>query len=250
MAIDFRSDEQAAGFGEFTEEVSAEDLERFCWMDEGDLTVVGRRRGIHNRLGFAVQLITVRVAGGFLTEPLAVPWPVVESLAGQWWIADASVLKLYAQRGQTGYEHAAEISTVYGYADFSNPGEHEELKLFLEASAWASPEGPVHLFERAVPWLGECKVLLPDVSTMTRLVLEVRAGVNGRLHSMLLVAAGPALILELEGLLLVGEGSRLTAWEMLNGHRSSDLSLASVNTSILDCLYPSYWNRVLQCRTV
>ena len=64
-------------------------------------------------------------------------------------------------------------------------------------------------------WLRERKVLLPGVSTLTRLVLEVRAGANDRLHSMLVDAAGPALILELEGLLRVGDGSRLTAWERL-----------------------------------
>lgn len=215
MAVDFLSDEQAAGFGGFPDEVSAEDLERFCWLDDADLSVVGRRRGMHNRLGFAVQLITVRVAGRFLTDPLAVPWPVVEFLAGQLDIADASVLKLYAQRGQTGYEHAAEISIVYGYADFSDPASHAELRLFLEARAWTSSEGPVRLFERTVLWLRERKVLLPGVSTLTRLVIEVRAGANDRLHSMLVDAAGPALILELEGLLRVGEGSRLTAWERL-----------------------------------
>ena len=162
MAVDFLSDEQAAGFGGFPDEVSAEDLERFCWLDDADLSVVGSRRGMHNRLGFAVQLITVRVAGRFLTDPLAVPWPVVESLAGQLGIADASVLKLYAQREQTGYEHAAEISIVYGYADFSDPTRYEELRLFLEARARTSSEGPVRLFERAVLWLRERKVALTD----------------------------------------------------------------------------------------
>ena len=51
------------GSADSPDEVSAEDLERFCWLDDADLSVVGRRRGMHNRLGFAVQLITVRVAG-------------------------------------------------------------------------------------------------------------------------------------------------------------------------------------------
>ena len=104
----------------------------------------------------------MRVAGRFLADPLAVPWPVVESLAGQLGIADASVLKLYAQREQTGYEHAAEISIVYGYADFSDQARHAELRLFLEARAWTSSEGPVRLFERAVLWLRERKVALTD----------------------------------------------------------------------------------------
>ncbi|EMQ96642.1 transposase Tn3 [Paeniglutamicibacter gangotriensis Lz1y] len=215
MAVDFLSDEQAAGFGRFPDELPAEDLERFCWLDDADLSVVGRRRGKHNRLGFAVQLITVRAVGRFLTDPLAVPWPVVESLAGQLGIADASVLKLYAQRGQTAYEHAAEISTVYGYMELADPAKHEELRLFLSARAWTSPEGPVRLFERAALWLRERKVLLPGVSTLTRLVSEVRAGSNERLYTMLVDAAGPALVLELEGLLRVGDGSRLTAWERL-----------------------------------
>ena len=147
-AVDFLSDEQAAEFDRFPDELSAEDLERFCGLDATDLSEVGRRRGKHNRLGFAVQLITVRAVGRFLTDPLAVPWPVVESLAGQLGIADASVLKLYAQRGQTGYEHTAEISAMYGYGEFADPAKSEELRLFLSARAWTSPEGPVRLQNR------------------------------------------------------------------------------------------------------
>ncbi|TDW26979.1 Tn3 family transposase [Cryobacterium psychrophilum] len=215
MAVDFLSDEQAAGFGRFPDEVSREDLERSCWLDDADLLVARRRRGMHNRLGFAVQLATVRVVGRFLTDPLVVPWPVVESLAGQLGIADASAFKLYAQRGQTGYEHAAEISAVYGYVDLADPVMYEELRLFLSARAWSSSEGPVRLFERAALWLRERKVLLPGVSTLTRLVAEVRAGENDRLYSVLIDAAGPALIQELEALLRVEDGSRLTAWERL-----------------------------------
>ena len=188
-----------------------------------DLSGAGRRRGMHNRLGFAVQLATVRVVGRFLTDPLDVPWPVVESLAGQLGMADASVLKLYAQRGQTGYEHAAEISAVYGYVDFADPARHEELKLFLSARAWTSAEGPVRLFERAAVWLRERKVLLPGVSTLTRLVSEVRAGANDRLYAVLIDAAGPSLIQELEGLLRVADGSRLTAWERLRTGPSREL---------------------------
>ena len=192
-----------------------EDLERFCWLDDADLSVVGGRRGMHNRLGFAVQLVTVRVVGRFLTDSLAVPWPVVESLAGQLGIADASVLNLYAQRSQTGYEHAAEICAVYGYVDFADPDRREELRLFLSARAWTSSEGPVRLYERSTVWLRERKVLLPSVSMLTRLVSEVRAGANERLYAALVDAAGPVLIRKLEGLLRVEDGSRPTHWVRL-----------------------------------
>lgn len=75
--------------------------------------------------------------------------------------------------------------------------------------------GPARLFERAAVWLRERKVLLPGVSTLTRLVSEVRAGANERLYAVLVDAAGPALIRDLEGLLRVEDGSRLTEWERL-----------------------------------
>ena len=51
MPVDFLSNEQAAGFGRFPDEISMEDLERFCWLDDADLSVAGGRRGVHNRLG-------------------------------------------------------------------------------------------------------------------------------------------------------------------------------------------------------
>lgn len=55
----------------------------------------------------------------------------MESSAGQLGLADASVLKLYAHRGQSGCEHAAELSIVYGYVEFTDPAKFEELRLFL-----------------------------------------------------------------------------------------------------------------------
>lgn len=213
----FSNDEQASGFGRFPDEVSQEDLERFCWLDDTDLSIVGRRRGMHNRLGFAVLLATVRIVGRFLTDPL----PVARSMARGGVLGRAAGYCgcFYSQAlcaaGQTGYEHAEEISAVYGYADFTDPEKNEQLRLFLSARAWTSSEGPVRLFERAAVWLRERKVLLPGISTLTRMVAKVRAEANDRIYSALIAAAGPALIQELEGLLRVEDGSRLTAWERL-----------------------------------
>ena len=70
-------------YGRFVGSVSELDLERFFSLNDDDLTIVGRRRGSANRLGFAVQLGTVRYLGGFLDDPTAVPGNVVEFVSRQ-----------------------------------------------------------------------------------------------------------------------------------------------------------------------
>ena len=62
-----------------------------------------------------MQLGTARAVGRFLEDPLDVPWPAVEFLAGQLAIGDPSCVKKYTQRSQTPYEHAWEIRAEEGY---------------------------------------------------------------------------------------------------------------------------------------
>src|SRR5450759_113760 len=76
---------------------------RGSWTGTSTWTPVARelvdvRRGQHNRLGFAVQLGTVRFLGTFLPGPADVPWAVAAHLAAQLDIADPGVLKQYATR--------------------------------------------------------------------------------------------------------------------------------------------------------
>ena len=46
------------------------ELERFCFLDDMDQELVERHRGDQNRLGFSLQLVTVRALGTFLNDPL------------------------------------------------------------------------------------------------------------------------------------------------------------------------------------
>ena len=71
MAVEFLTDEQAAGHGRFEGEPSQAELERFFFLDEGDSELVARRRSPYSQLGFAVQLGTARFLGTFLSpDPL------------------------------------------------------------------------------------------------------------------------------------------------------------------------------------
>ncbi|HUN98288.1 MAG TPA: DUF4158 domain-containing protein, partial [Bradyrhizobium sp.] len=77
---------------------------------------IGAKRWDHMRLGFAVQLGTVRFLGAFLDEPTAVPGGVADHLAQQLGISDPGCLTRYATaRGR--WLHSAEIKERYGYRD-------------------------------------------------------------------------------------------------------------------------------------
>jgi TnpA family transposase len=142
VPVEFLSDEQAAAYGRFTGEPSRAELERFFFLDDADRALADKRRGDHNRLGFAVQLGTVRCLGTFLPHPVDVPWPAVEYLAAQLGVADVSVVKRYAERQPTQHEHAREIREAYGYRDLSDPAATAGLREFMEGRAWTHAEGP------------------------------------------------------------------------------------------------------------
>ncbi len=72
MPVEFLSDEQVAAYGAFMAAPPRAELERCFFLDDADLRLVGQRRGEHRRLGFALQLGTVRFLGRFLEDPLDV----------------------------------------------------------------------------------------------------------------------------------------------------------------------------------
>ena len=67
----YLTEEQEVVFGRFVGEPSQAELEQFFYLDAADLERIAGRRGDHNRLGFALQVGTVRFLGAFLFRG---PW--------------------------------------------------------------------------------------------------------------------------------------------------------------------------------
>lgn len=174
MPVEFLTDEQAAAFGRFTGAPSRADLDRFFLLDDADLERIGKHRGDHNRLGFSLQMTTVRYLGTFLPDPVAVPTPVVDFLAEQLGIADASCIKRYAARQNTQWEHTAEIREAFGYRTLSDPEASIQLRAFLAARAWTRIEPSKALFDAAARWLRRRRVPLPGAHVLAKLVAEIR----------------------------------------------------------------------------
>jgi hypothetical protein len=210
---EFLTAAQRETFGRFVGPPPVEDLERCFLLDDEDRKLVGKRRGDANRLGFALQLTTVRYLGTFLDDPLDVPTVVLDDLAGQLGIGDASQVKGYLEREKTRFEHRWEISEVDGWGDFAD--YRDELVRWVDHRAWATGDGPRIIFREAVIWLRRRQVLLPAVRELERLVARVVRSANIRFWQTVADLPAPWQAGVLRELLDVPPGRRISRLEEL-----------------------------------
>ena len=199
------------GYGVYVGQVLLVELERCFFLGDVDLALIGKRRGDHNRLGFAVQLGTVRYLGLFLSDPTAVPVGVVDYMARQIRVADPSCLKHYLDRRSTRFAHAAEIAGQYGYRDFNVV--EADLAGWINDRAWTTGDGPKALFDGAAVWLGDRRVLLPGRTRLDRLVAQEREQSTQRLFDVLASMVTPTQAVRLDALLDVPDGARVSVLE-------------------------------------
>jgi hypothetical protein len=209
----FLTARQIEAYGRFEGAPSVEELERFFFLDDEDGKLIAKRRGDANRLGFALQLTTVRFLGTFLDDPLDVPSVVLDELAAQLGVADPSCVKAYVERANTKWEHRREICQVDGWRELASV--REELTRWVDHRAWTTGAGPKAIFVGVVAWLRQRQVLLPAVRELEKLVSRVVRAAHVRLWGTLadLLTAGQARLLL--DLVEVPEGRRVSPLELL-----------------------------------
>jgi hypothetical protein len=185
MPSRFLSDEQLARYGRYAGNPNDEQLARHFHLDAIDRELVGRMRGAHNRIGFAVQLGTARFLGAFLDDPTQTPSAVVTAMARQLGEAELPCLDAYRD-GRQRWRHTATIRKQYGFRDLEeDPAAGFRLTRWLYVLCWTGDDRPGLLFDRAITWLLAHKVLLPGVSTLERLISRVRHRATLRLWQRL-----------------------------------------------------------------
>ena len=207
MPVSFLTAEQERRYGRYAGEPSTDQLARHFHLDDADRELATAKRWDHMRLGFAVQLGTVRFLGTFLDNPVDVPMGVAGDLARQLGIADPGCLTLYRE-GRVRWQHAREFRAGFGYREFTDPAMRFGLARWLYALCWTGTDRPSVLFDRATAWLVTEKVLLPGATALERLIARIRGRAARRLWRSLSRDVTHEQRARLDALLLAGEGGR------------------------------------------
>ena len=207
MPVSFLSPAQRDSYGQYLGDPSTQELARYFHLDDSDHTQIVEKRGDANRLGFALQLTTVRFVGTFLDDPTAVPPAVLATMSRQLGIDTTTDLTGYRD-GKWRFAHAAQIRTEHGYRDLADRAAGFGLTRWLYAQCWTGTERPSALFDRATTWMLAHKVLLPGATTLERFVAKLRHRVDVRVWRVLTSGISPPQQRRLEDLLRVPDEGR------------------------------------------
>jgi hypothetical protein len=148
MPVSFLSVTQRERYGRYPDTLSSEELARYFHRDDDDREWIATKRRDSSRLGYALQLTTVRFLDTFLEDPAAVPSTVLHTLLSQLGIAYASCVLAYRESEQR-WRHTAEIRSRYGYCEFADRGVQFRLGRWLCALCWTGTDRPSTLFDLA-----------------------------------------------------------------------------------------------------
>ena len=177
MPVSFVSASQRESYGRYVGDPSPQELARYFHLDDADRAQIADKRGDDNRLGFALQLTTVRFVGTFLEDPAEVPVAVMSAITRQLGIDPSTDLTDYRE-GKWRFAHAAQIRTDHEYREYTDRTAGFGLARWLYVQCWTGTERPSALFDRATTWMLAHKVLLPGATPLERFVAKLRQRVE------------------------------------------------------------------------
>jgi TnpA family transposase len=186
MPVNFLSYAQRESYGRYPDNLSPDLIANHFFLDDEDREWIAGKRGDFSRLGYALQLATVRFLGTFPTDLADLPRVVVERIASQVNTTDAQSCVAAYRISEQRWRHAVEIRARYGYCEFTEKGSRFRLGRRLCALCWTGTDRPGALFDHAIGWLCSNKILLPGVTVLERFVAEIRSRMESRLWRLLI----------------------------------------------------------------
>ena len=204
---------QRVQFTDFTAPLDDRTLARFYTLSDTDLELIRRHRRDSTQLGFAVQLGYARLPGRVLRVGEEAHPQIVATLASQLGVDPAAFAAYLHGRDTTRREHQLELQRDFGFRSFSAT-IYRELAGWLLPIALSTDVGPV-LVGALVDEMRERKVLAPALSTIERLAWETRRRAERLVFVRLTAALTDVQRAQLDGLLVMKPGARMTALAML-----------------------------------
>ena len=171
MPVNFLSEAERNRLSQFPSAIPESDLIQYFTLTWEDQVQIKRQRRSENRLGFALQLCTLRYLGFCPDDLQQVLTEVVEFLAHQLQIPVES-LSRYAQRTQTRTEHLQQIQSYLGVRDPTAKDLRSLARWLLERAM--EHDSMSVLFQLAADKLYSEKMVRLGVTTLERMVSTAR----------------------------------------------------------------------------
>ena len=180
MPVRFLSPAHYQSYGQYNGSPNDHQLSRYFYLTDFDHAQIRNRRRKSNRMGFALQLVTVRFLGTYLQDITAIPEEVHIYLADQQQIKLNDGELLVYNQSQAFWSHQTSINQVYGYRSFHDVLPSYQFLRWLYTRVRIGSERPSLLFDLSTAWLIDHKILLPGVTVLERLVSQIRDRVERR----------------------------------------------------------------------
>ena len=161
---------------------SQAELIRHYTLSATDLAIIRQHRGAANRLGYTVQLCSMRFPGvalGVREKPFS---PLLQIVADQLKVPVESWSE-YGHRAETRREHALELQAIFGFKPFTMRHYRSGVRS-LEDIAWQTDKGIV-LASALIEEYRRQKVLLPSLNNIERICAEAVTRANRRIYAAL-----------------------------------------------------------------
>lgn len=181
------------------ENFSHQSLIEYGQFNDADRKMINACRGEHNQLGFAYQLIFIRL---FHRVPSQKPFEKIdEVLAYACFQCDsaAELLDRYCTSRTTIQSHQKIIISYLNCKTFT-PEAQEQLKAFIYQQS--QQFDPVSLLQiKAIEFLREQKILLPAPDTLLRLIKMQRSSARKQMFDKIQTRLSPSVMQQLDALL-------------------------------------------------
>jgi TnpA family transposase len=193
-------------------------------LSEDDLHHINRKRGDHNRLGFALQLCAFRYPGRFIQSDEPLSEKLGAFVSAQLGINSTEV-EIYAKRKQTHYEHSVELQRTHHFLSFHQC--EAEFIVWLTQTAM-NTRNNAELSELFVAQCRKKKIILPGVTVIERLCVDARVGAEREVVELIFSRLDERIKQKLCALLEKTVDGRLTVHGWLKrfevGHNSADVN--------------------------